>query len=564
MQKGLERMWNKPPASELSMLLHTDVSVLEARTLLFVPDSHSITCYPAILDVSQNSGFPAKARIPFLALFYLMHVRNACLLTPFIVSGGLRALTTLFLDSNLQIRSQAIECFRLITASTELGWFASLKSCDPRDRQEAFRSMALLGHSPFVPNLLANRKDSFPGGSLFCLQIVAFWLSWIRFHYARNNILPLSTEILQILGSWNVEAAQAGDEEKQLALKLFQDFGSHPAVSPSDCLPSGIDARLHLDSLPLSDISQMVGVAEEDVPALESAAVSDTPTLAQEVAVDETLLSTSERISKWKELGNTNFRKGAYDTAIKCYTRAIELDPSNASLYSNRAVAHLQNGAVIGEDGIPSRLLSESSVVFALRDSQDAILVDEHYAKAYLRKAQALLILGRFSDAVDSIRTSCKLSQNDKFSVNLLRYIEKEDAAHSKRGANVNQILRAEDAAKEDVETGDLEMADALRHGNDGFMTPNDLSKLAEILSGPSDVQAEALHKSDVPSASSSSSSATPLDNLDPSTLLKQMMELNSSVPQEDPIQNVLEADSSSREKATTKTAKKKRIIEEI
>lgn len=41
-----------------------------------------------------------------------------------------------------------------------------------------------------------------------------------------------------------------------------------------------------------------------------------------------------------KKKGNNLFREGEYETAIRYYTKAIEIDPSNDVLYSNRAKSH--------------------------------------------------------------------------------------------------------------------------------------------------------------------------------------------------------------------------------
>lgn len=38
----------------------------------------------------------------------------------------------------------------------------------------------------------------------------------------------------------------------------------------------------------------------------------------------------------WKERGNAAFSEGRYDEAIAHYTSAVELDPVNAALFSNR------------------------------------------------------------------------------------------------------------------------------------------------------------------------------------------------------------------------------------
>jgi Flp pilus assembly protein TadD len=42
-----------------------------------------------------------------------------------------------------------------------------------------------------------------------------------------------------------------------------------------------------------------------------------------------------------KEAGNDAFEAGNFDKAVAAYTRALELQPTDATLYSNRAAAYL-------------------------------------------------------------------------------------------------------------------------------------------------------------------------------------------------------------------------------
>lgn len=40
---------------------------------------------------------------------------------------------------------------------------------------------------------------------------------------------------------------------------------------------------------------------------------------------------------KIKERGNAHFHEHNYKEALKCYTQAIQIDPNNSILFSNRA-----------------------------------------------------------------------------------------------------------------------------------------------------------------------------------------------------------------------------------
>ncbi|OON20256.1 tetratricopeptide repeat protein [Opisthorchis viverrini] len=46
-------------------------------------------------------------------------------------------------------------------------------------------------------------------------------------------------------------------------------------------------------------------------------------------------------VEEYKTNGNSAYQKACYDEAVEWYTKAINVDGSNALLYSNRAAAYL-------------------------------------------------------------------------------------------------------------------------------------------------------------------------------------------------------------------------------
>ena len=56
---------------------------------------------------------------------------------------------------------------------------------------------------------------------------------------------------------------------------------------------------------------------------------------------------------EWKEKGNNFLKSKNYEEALKCYTEAINLDPTNYVHFSNRSVCHynMQNFNKALEDG---------------------------------------------------------------------------------------------------------------------------------------------------------------------------------------------------------------------
>ena len=83
-----------------------------------------------------------------------------------------------------------------------------------------------------------------------------------------------------------------------------------------------------------------------------------------------------------KTLGNAAFKRGDLDTAVRCYSRAIELDPTTATFYSNRAAAYL-------------RLHQPAA---AVDDCTEALAVDPRNVKALARRGTAYVALGSPGD----------------------------------------------------------------------------------------------------------------------------------------------------------------------
>merc|ERR1719159_25601 len=99
-----------------------------------------------------------------------------------------------------------------------------------------------------------------------------------------------------------------------------------------------------------------------------------------------------------KVQGNGFFTLGLYAQAATSYGIAIELDPQNAVLYSNRAMAYLKQE-------MPDE---------ALADASKALEIDPALVKGHWRKAQALLDLGRAEDSEAAAGEGLKLDPGNK------------------------------------------------------------------------------------------------------------------------------------------------------
>lgn len=53
---------------------------------------------------------------------------------------------------------------------------------------------------------------------------------------------------------------------------------------------------------------------------------------------------SDEQAEEFKAKGNAAFQAGKNDEAVEWFTKAIEIDPSNHILFSNRSAAHCASG----------------------------------------------------------------------------------------------------------------------------------------------------------------------------------------------------------------------------
>lgn len=86
-----------------------------------------------------------------------------------------------------------------------------------------------------------------------------------------------------------------------------------------------------------------------------------------------------------------------FSLAVHLYSQAIDLDPSNADLFADRAQAHIKL----------------NNFTEAASDAIKAIELDPSLTKAYLRKGTACLKLGEYHNAKLALETGASLSQND-------------------------------------------------------------------------------------------------------------------------------------------------------
>lgn len=108
-----------------------------------------------------------------------------------------------------------------------------------------------------------------------------------------------------------------------------------------------------------------------------------------------------QKLDRMKEEGNTEFKAGRLDSAIKKYTEALEIDPSNknmnAKLLQNRAQCKIK--------------LKQYDA--AIADSDKAVSLDPSYTKARKTKANALGQAGKWEDSVKEWKNIQELNPED-------------------------------------------------------------------------------------------------------------------------------------------------------
>jgi len=134
-----------------------------------------------------------------------------------------------------------------------------------------------------------------------------------------------------------------------------------------------------------------------------------------------------------KEKGNDFFKKGKFPEALKHYTEAINRNPSDAKIYSNRAACYTK--------------LAEFNL--GLKDCEECIRLDPTFVKGYIRKAKIEYGLKQYSKAEESYKKALEICPDNSDALNGLRETQSQSTSDPaeirKRAMNdpeVQNILR--------------------------------------------------------------------------------------------------------------------------
>ena len=106
-----------------------------------------------------------------------------------------------------------------------------------------------------------------------------------------------------------------------------------------------------------------------------------------------------------KEKGNEAFQGGDIDLAIRFFSQALDIDPDNHIIYSNRSAAYMK----------------ADSKSKALYDAEKCVQLAPQWAKGYTRLGAAQQSLRRFDAAIDSFKKGIELEPSNKSLWNSLK-----------------------------------------------------------------------------------------------------------------------------------------------
>eukprot|EP00667_Euglena_gracilis_P016765 EG_transcript_17578 len=119
--------------------------------------------------------------------------------------------------------------------------------------------------------------------------------------------------------------------------------------------------------------------------------------------------------AEFKNKGNDFFKAGKYREAVEWYSKAINVDADNETLYSNRAASY-------------SALNQHPE---ALADAEKCVQLKPSWVKGHFRKGIALCKMGRYDEAVEAYAKSLQIEPDNKdiqAKYNEARALQKKEA----------------------------------------------------------------------------------------------------------------------------------------
>ncbi|GMY20820.1 ankyrin repeat, PH and SEC7 domain containing protein secG [Fagus crenata] len=250
--------------------------------------------------------------------------------------------------------------------------------------------------------------SSVAAGSLACLELLI--QAGANVNISAGGATPLhiaadngSLEIINCLLKAKADP-NVSDEDGLKPIQVAAARGNRGAVETLFPLTSKVQSIPNwtvdgiLDYMQ-SEISKQVETRNgKEVNLLEETALSkqDLPEVAPEA---------KKKAAEAKSRGDDAFKRKDFHTAIDAYTQAIDLDPTDATLLSNRSLCWIRLGQ-------PEHALADAKACRALRPD---------WPKACYREGAALRLLQKFDEAANSFYEGVQLDTENMELVNAFR-----------------------------------------------------------------------------------------------------------------------------------------------
>lgn len=139
-----------------------------------------------------------------------------------------------------------------------------------------------------------------------------------------------------------------------------------------------------------------------------------------------------QQANSLKEQGNEAFQAGNTQLAISYFTQAIEIDPDNHVIYSNRSAAYMK----------------VDSISKALHDAEKCVELAPNWVKGYNRLGVAQQSLKRFTAAIDTFKKGIELEPNNTALWNALKLCQDAYDLDRKQRYREAEVERAAEERK--------------------------------------------------------------------------------------------------------------------